>query len=144
MDDSTYSTGISWITFEGKFGYFWNESTIFYRDKWNDTNIFECSIGADLEGFVGSVTSTYVECRTDPNTPTGFYHFYVSVTGGAVSLAGPDTFYLARPPEIKHVQGCSASESNENGTYQCPTQGGTELTVTGINFYEGMVINKHI
>ena len=140
LDATTHATGVSWLTFNGNFGHYIDDARVFYRDKWNDVNIFECKMEVDLEGYVGSMTSSKVECRTDPSTPPGFYNFYVSLTGGAESVVGLDTFYLAQPPEITHVEGCSASEFNRNGTYQCPTQGDTELTVTGINFYEGMVI----
>jgi hypothetical protein len=73
---------------------------------------------------------TYIQCTTSP----GFGSLFVfEVTAnGQTSAPGTDYYSYVQSPVVYSVSGC-ASDAN-NATFDCPTTGGTIITVKGDNF----------
>lgn len=75
--------------------------------------------------------TTTIVCDTADASSGIDMHFTVSVAG--VSAVGNDSLTFPTIPKITSVSGCS-SGALPAATYDCPTAGGVDLTVTGTDF----------
>jgi surface protein len=127
----------TWLTFDVEIANHPEAATVFYIDEQDDTKQFPCIVDG-IDGTTGSISNTIVICRTDTSAPPGFYYFRVT-WAGMNSVPGLDRLHITPAPTIHTVAGCDTSETSRNGTYGCPTEGGTNITLTGAHFGEGMV-----
>ena len=109
-----------------------NDSTqlhVFYGVAGSSYNLV-CSQLQLYSGY--SVTGDQtIECQTQPGQGTG-YHFELYAVN-TFSAIGSDVYNYVQAPLISAVTGCSNSPAT-NSTYNCPTLGGTTITITGSFF----------
>ena len=126
-----------WIAFAGQnFGLFPDLVTVEYS---NENGTFPCVTFADpnvVNGPSGSVTDTNIVCRTATAEPEGTYVITVTV-GGQQSETGLDELMFPAVPIISTIEGCPTNR--DQGTYDCPTLGGTQISIYGMNLQTGLV-----
>ena len=100
---------------------------------------FECTTDFDplYPTVFGKITDSRVICRTQTGEPSGTYYFSVTV-GGQSSLQVDDQLIFPSVPIITHVSGCPITR--DQGTFDCPTSGGTIITLTGESFGQQMEV----
>jgi hypothetical protein len=82
---------------------------------------------------------TYISCPTAPGYGS-LYQFEVTANG-QTSAPGTDYYSYVSSPVVYSVNGCA--NNTANATSQCPTEGGTLITIIGDNFGEN-ALSVHI
>ena len=126
-----------WLAFSGEnFGFFPDLVRIDYS---NENGTFVCVSSADpilVNGPSGSINDTEIICRTATGELEGTYFLTVAV-GGQVSETSLDQLIFPAVPFINSIEGCPTNR--DQGTYDCPTLGGTLISIYGRNLQAGMV-----
>lgn len=93
---------------------------------------------------VRTITSNVVSCLTSPSAygPGNAFTVWIGPsTAAAVSFTGTDVLnYIGSEefPVITAVHGCPRGRNN--ATVDCPTQGNIQITLTGSNFFQPVVV----
>ena len=129
----TESSNYMWVTFEGAFH---PEAEATYS---NGTSVFPCVTAADptiVDGPEGIIDYRQVYCRTATGEAPGYYVFTVRV--GGQQAVGQDQLFFPDIPVLDSISGCPSDEKIHE-TYDCPTIGGANITITGLYFVSEMV-----
>ena len=88
---------------------------------------------SQLQLFSGQSVSgrQTIECQTQSGSGTG-YHFELYAVN-EFSAIGSDVYNYVQSPIISAVTGCTNSHAT-NSTYNCPTLGGSTITILGVYF----------
>ena len=79
---------------------------------------------------VGLPSANRVSCRTAPGS--GGNYVFQLIALNSPSQPGFDTYFYPIPPSISNVTGCPINAGS--ATRNCPTTGGTLITIDGANF----------
>jgi hypothetical protein len=91
--------------------------------------LYQCSVIPEMS------TDYRVVCLTEADAYGSGMRFTLLQDG--YELLTTDTFsFPTSAPLVTIVSGCDPDPSNVNGTFNCPTTGGTTLTIWGENFLE--------
>ena len=99
----------------------------------NADNSFICSLVEEESTFSDST----ITCETATGEPFSDYVFTVTV--GEHNVTGVDVLRFLPQPSLTSVSGCDDSTRIPNGTADCPTAGGTTLTLVGDGFASATV-----
>ena len=85
-----------------------------------------------------STGTTTLSCVTAPGSGTGYTFRVLALNSW--SAAGTDVYNYITPPIVYRVRGC-VDNSTTNSTSQCPTVGGSLLTIDGDLFAAGVSVS---
>ncbi len=126
-----------WITFEGSFGLFPDVVSVTYSDE---TEVHACVTtenpysSGSAAYLLGEISSHRIVCRTATGEGEGYYRITVDVAGQ--SDVSHDILVFPAVPLLHWISGC---DSNGIATQNCETEGGTVLTLAGVNFFQSVV-----
>lgn len=92
--------------------------------------LFTCAIVPQLTNSTNIVCDTAASATGQKLTSL----LYFTVWQGSYSVTGTDSYEFPLVPQVFSVHGCDPVPSDPTATQNCPTAGGTTITICGFGF----------